>query len=82
MADEYDDSVSDSSEASASKQSKKDDLAQTALLPKSFFPHTPKPGEICKIRTLEVYEDEVSVEYVRSKDSESKPSKTENEDYS
>lgn len=62
MADPYDDDDSDKPE------SKSDKADNTELLPIGFFPETPEPGKVCKIRVEEVYDDQASVSYVHDSD--------------
>ena len=51
-----------------------DSGAETALLPKSIFgDKTLEPGAECKIKVVQIYDDEVEVEYVKhEKDGEEK----------
>jgi hypothetical protein len=43
-----------------------DSGAETALLPKSIFgDKTLEPGAECKFKVVQIYEDEVEVEYVK-----------------
>jgi hypothetical protein len=65
-------------ESTGEETENEDSSEETALLPKSFFHGKAlKPGNVCKIKVDEVYEDEVMVSYVRhdsdSEDSEDKP---------
>jgi hypothetical protein len=45
-----------------------DEGAQTALLPKSFFPDEPRPGKVCRVRVEQVMDDQVAVSYEKSEE--------------
>lgn len=53
------------------KESDKDDSSdmesEQALLPKSIFPHDPKPGKKCTFEVVSVNGDEIAVKYSSSK---------------
>lgn len=53
------------------KAAKESESENTALLPASFFPHSPEVGKTCKVKVVHVYEDEIEVEYVDSKEEKS-----------
>lgn len=83
--DDYEDSPpsNSSSESSPKPSEKKNDSAQTALLPKSFFPENAVGvGKECKIRQVAIHEDEVEVRYMRhDSDKPKTESKPDNDDY-
>jgi hypothetical protein len=84
MADEYEDSVPDSSKTSAEKLDKKDDTAQTALAPKSLFPEGVKPGYRCEIEVVSVHSDEIEYKKLphKKEPSPSSENSTSVDDYS
>ncbi len=79
--DNYEDMSSDSADKSRPKQAKKDDTAQTALLPKSFFQGKDlKVGKQCKVEIVALHESEAEVRYVPHSNSESSEKMTSSED--
>ncbi len=77
---EYSDMSSPSEAQSdpAEKTEGEEDQEETnsALLPKSFFNHDCKPGDVYKVRVAAVHEDEIEVEPVEEEKAETEEGST------
>lgn len=42
---------------------------ESTLVPRSMFPHEPKPGDTCTFKVVRTHEDEVELQYSEARDS-------------